>query len=278
MNPQFVMSALEDMDYQRSSILEQLIAVTTTVPAGSFKMPYLRAEDEEHGHYRIAEGAEIPLLMLAFQEREGNVYKHGFRLKATYEALKRTPIDLFEFHLGREAADRALVEEGVAIGTLVGGDGNSGTEATEYDVSDFGGTPGTVDPTSLFNVLAIAEESGLDLTMAIAQRATGVKLLMATYGSANHPLFLGASPIASGGSLAENLVVPPLHFRTGAPAGKVVLPDAGSSLGRAIEEGSEIQESDRDITTQTEQITYTRTDGFYIAARNKTLVYDIDES
>ena len=278
MNPQFLLDALTDVPFQRSSILEQLIAVTTTVPAGSFKMPFLKEEDEDYNHYRVVEGAEIPTLVLAFQERSNNVLKHGFRLVVTYEVARQTPIDLFEFHVSRIALDRRLVSENEAVGVLVAGDGNSGTEATEYNVTDFGGTAGTVDPTSLFNVLAIAEEEGLDLSLAIAQRPTGVKLLTATYGSAEHPLFVGASPIATGGQLAENLVVPPLHFRDGAPSGKVVFPDTSQALGLAIEEGSEIQETDRDITHQIEIATYTRTDSFYIARRNATLVYDVDES
>ena len=84
---------------------------------------------------RVTEAAELPTAKLKLGESAINIYKYGRAIEASYEALRRMTLDVFNIHLqeiGVQAADNKIAE----ILTIVkNGDGNSNA-ATSYKAKD----------------------------------------------------------------------------------------------------------------------------------------------
>ncbi|MCE7937114.1 MAG: hypothetical protein DYG90_00640 [Chloroflexi bacterium CFX6] len=275
LNPAFMMQT-PTVQKMRQSILSSLVAMETTIPSNVFKHVYIENQESAQQMRRVSEGAEVPTVKLTVTDRENHIYKYGVALEISDEAVRRVAIDEIRFHAAKVAAQRALDKENDAYDILVAGDGNAGTAATETDISTIGGVAGTVTSTPVFNWLGAFEATGYRPTIAIAPRATKTKVRNATYGSANHPLYLGVEALLRGGAGPEEVDMPPLVARDYAATGKVLATDATQNIGMATEAGGSKTETDRYVKRQVNVMVITDTTGFWVIDAGATKILDVE--
>lgn len=275
LNPTYLMQT-PTAQKMRQTLLASMIAMETTIPTDVFKHVFIENQEDAQRMRRVPEGAEIPTVKLTVADRQNRTYKYGVALEITDEATRRVAIDEIRFHVARIGMQRALDKENDCYDTLVAGDGNASTAATETDISTIGGVAGTVTSTPIFNWLGAFEATGYRPTIAIAPRATKTKVRNATYGSANHPLYLGVEALLRGGAGPEEVDMPPLFARDYAVTGKVVATDATTNIGLAMEAGGSKQETDRYVKRQVNVVAITDTSGFWVIDANATKILDVE--
>lgn len=275
LNPHYLMQT-PTAQKMRQPILNFMVALETTIPSSVFKHVYIENQEEAQRMRRVPEGAELPTVRLTTTDRTNRTFKYGVALEITDEAVRRVAIDEIRFHAARIAAQRSLDKEADGYDVLVAGDGNAGTAASETDISTIGGTAGTVTATPIFNWLGGFEGSGYRPTVAIAPLATKTKVRGATYGSANHPLFLGIEALLRGGQGPEEVDMPPIIARDFAVAGKLLATDATQNMGLAMEAGGSKTETDRYIKRQINVFAITDTAGFWIIDADATRLLDVE--
>jgi len=275
LNPAFLMQT-PSTQKMRQPILNFLVAMQTTVPTDVFKHVYIEDQPTEQRMRRVPEGADVPTVRLTVLNRQNRTYKYGVALEITDEAMRRVAIDEIRFTVARVAAQRSLDKENDGYDVLVAGDGNTGTAASETDISTIGGVAGSVTSTPVFNWLGAFEATGYRPTIAIAPRVTKTKVRNATYGSANHPLFLGIEALLRGGQGPEEVDMPPLFARDYAATGKVLATDATQNMGLAMEAGGSKTETDRYIKGQINVVVITDTSGFWVIDANATKLLDVE--
>ena len=277
LTPEFTMSAINAFRL-RQPILNMLVAVETGVPQGVFKYVYIDEQASEEHMARVSQGAELPTAKLTVTDREGKVYQYGRALEVTDAAMRRSTIDMVRFHVARIGQRNQLNKEEVGADTLIAGDGNANTAATETDISTIGGVAGTVNSTPLFNFLGLFEETGQYApTIALAPRATKTKIRNSTFGSADAPVFLGVNRVLSmGGDGPEEVDHPPLHARSYIPTGKALYVDATQALGLAFETGSQKTETDRYIKRLVNVVAISEVMGFWVIDANASRLFDVE--
>ncbi len=275
LNPAYLMQT-PTAQKMRQTLLSSLIAMETMVPTDVFKHVYIENQESAQQMRRASEGAELPTVKLTVTDRQNRIYKYGVALEISDEAVRRVAIDEIRFHVARIGMQRALDKENDAYDILVAGDGNAGTAATETDISTIGGVAGTVSSTPIFNWLGAFEATGYRPTIAIAPRATKTKVRNATYGSANHPLYLGVEALLRGGAGPEEVDMPPLFARDYAATGKVLATDATTNIGLAMEAGGSKQETDRYVKRQVNVVAISDTSGFWVIDANATKLLDVE--
>lgn len=275
LNPTFMMQT-PTAQKMRQPILNFMVALETTVPTNVFKHVYIENQESAQQLRRVAEGAELPTVKLTTTDRTNRVYKYGVALEISDEAVRRVAIDEIRFHVARIGGQRTLDKERDCYDTLVAGDGNASTAATESDISTIGGVAGSVSSTPIFNWLGLFEGSGYRPTIAIAPLAAKTKVRNATYGSANHPLYLGIEALLRGGQGPEEVDMPPVIARAFAVTGKLLATDATQNIGLALEAGASKQETDRYVKRQVNVYAITDTAGFWIIDANATRILDIE--
>lgn len=258
LNPQYLTSPVANETRLRRPLVNELVAIRSTVRAGTFKFPEITDQPAESRMRRVAEGADIPLVRLTVSQRDGAVHKFAVGIEITDEAARRTPIDWIRFHVARIGAQNAEDKTQVAVEALANG-------ATNSDITDagIGGTAGSVESTPLDNFLGLFEEDGYVPTHCIGQRVSTTKLKNATTGTAEQSVFRGPDRIMRGGAQPEEIEHPPIFSRSYAPADKLLYVDSTRALGEATEAGSAKEETDRNIRNGTNLITLQEVVGYH---------------
>lgn len=257
LNPQYLTAPIAGEPRLRRPLLNDLIAIRTTVRADTFKFPSITNQAAQSRYRRIAEGAPVPMLQLTVSHSTGYVYKFGCGIEVTDEAARRLPIDIFRYHLARigaqNAEDKSQVAGELAIASVT----------AETDISTIGGVANTVTSTPLDNFLALFEEDGYVPTVCIGPRAATTLLKNATTGTANQSVFKGPQRIMTGGERPEELDHPPIFSRTWGATGKLLYVDGTAALGEATEQGASKQETDRDIVRGVNKVVLSEVVGYY---------------
>lgn len=167
-----------------------------------------------------------------------------------------------------------------AMSVLVSGDGNADTAATEINASTLNAaaTPGTLD-LETWLAFRMEFEQPYTLTTALMQQDIALQLILLNSGSANIPL-AGLNLAGIGNTLTPiNTTADGIRYgwTSEAPADKIVAFDRRFALEQINEIGSDISETERYITNQTEVITFTEVNGFAILDPAATKVLDISE-
>jgi hypothetical protein len=118
---------------------QYLVAARTMIDSNVYKAGYLDLDDAKNKKAtemrRITEAAELPIAKLKLGESAINIYKYGRAIEASYEALRRMSIEVFNIHLqeiGVQAADNKVAE---ILSIIKDGDGNNNA-ATSYKAKD----------------------------------------------------------------------------------------------------------------------------------------------
>lgn len=130
--PEFVIRTLRQISGM-PSIINELVASTRTITGDAAKQVILDLSNTPAGKKnkqslkkrRIAEGANIPVAELKLGEMAIKIYKYGIGVRATYEVLRRTTIDMFRKQMELVSLQAGYDEVGTVVETIVEGDGNT---------------------------------------------------------------------------------------------------------------------------------------------------------
>ena len=140
--PEFIIRQLRQLTAM-PSIINDLVASTRVITGDSAKQVVLDLSNTAAGKKnkqslkmrRIAEGANIPVAELKLGETSIKIYKYGIGVKATYEVLRRTTIDMFRKQMELVTVQAAYDEVGAVIDVILNGDGNTNS-AVVYKATD----------------------------------------------------------------------------------------------------------------------------------------------
>ena len=159
--PEFVIRQLRQISGM-PSIINDLVASTRVINGDSAKQVVLDLSNTPAGQKnkqalkkrRIAEGANIPVAELKLGETSIKIYKYGIGVKATYEVLRRTTVDMFRKQMELVSLQAGYDEVGAVIDVIVNGDGNT-NPAVVYKATDLNAdaTEGKLDEITLVKFL-----------------------------------------------------------------------------------------------------------------------------
>lgn len=245
--------------------LSELIAGSTAISGEDYRSLYMTYDATALRMFRVGESAEIPIATLTTSTRNIRLRKYGRGLRASYEQLRRMRIDKMAWWIRWQALQSEVDKVAAALDIIVNGDGNNGTAATNYNLS-------TLDSTATLNELTLQAWLAFRmkfvqpyvLTTALMTEAVALQLIMLNAGTANIPLVnlnlagvgFGLTPINSTGDNVR------YGWTADAPANTIVGLDKRFALEQVTEIGSEIQETERFITNQTEVMVMTENSAF----------------
>lgn len=130
--PEFIIRQLRQISGM-PSIINDLVASTRVITGDSAKQIVLDLSNTPAGQKnkqslkkrRIAEGSNIPVATLKLGEMAIKIYKYGIGVKATYEVLRRTTIDMFRKQMELVSVQAQYDEVGAVIDVILNGDGNT---------------------------------------------------------------------------------------------------------------------------------------------------------
>ena len=253
-------------------VFQYLVAARTMIDSNVYKAAYLDLDDASNKKAtqmrRVTEAAELPVAKLKLGESAINIYKYGRAIEASYEALRRMSIDVFNIHLqeiGVQAADNKIAE---ILTVIKDGDGNNNA-ATIYQASGLDSPATTaLTRTAWIKFLlkfypracntVVADEEGLLQILGVLYPASTVAGLMDE---------LLANGLNISVQLPQNIVTN-VTLLYSPYVEKINNKHAIYGLNResAIEEivevGSTISEVDKFIKNQTELLTISENSGF----------------
>ena len=257
--------------------LDALVALSTGIGSDAYRAFYLDNTDSAKLRLgRVNEGATVPEVKLVGGDNTITLKKYGRSLRATYEQLRRMPLDKISLIIQQLAVQSETDKVADALDVVINGDGNNNA-ASSYNLTalDTGATAGTL---TLKGWLAFKLKfaSPYMVTAAIVQEETALQLLMLNTGSANTPLagvtgVGGFTQINAG--LRDNVA---LGWTSDAPALKIVGIDTRMAIEHVFEIGADITEVERFTNNQTETLTMTELDGFAVLDKFATKILDVN--
>jgi hypothetical protein len=266
--------------FQAPIPLSELVATTTPITGEDYRSMYMTYDAEAVRLFRVGESAEIPMTTLTQSSRSIRLRKYGRGIRASYEQLRRQRIDKIAWWIRWTALQSEIDKVTAALDVLVSGDGNSGTAATEINQS-------TIDPSATPGELSTLGWIGFRLqfappytpTTVLAQVDETLQLLQLNLGTANLPLE-GRNMGGIGNTLTPiNSTADGVRYgwTSEAPNNKFVAFDRRFALEHVTEIGSEISETERFITNQTQVVTMTENSAFAVLDPAATKILDISE-
>lgn len=244
---------------------------------------YDKATGDAYDSWRVNEGAKIPVRTLKATQQAVRFYKLGSGIEFTYEASRRISIDRFIPHVNRQKFERTQAEARYAVEMLLKGDGVHAAAPT-VDISTFGGTAAA---TGVTRKLRDNAEAFLQWLVNAAKNNRPIDTLVVNYDTLFDLgfMFPVTKETTNGGAVSavgvQNIAGSTIGLNVSLPSGialdiKVVVSSQmpsnsvlgyrkGETLERLEEVGSQIQEQETTIRTQTVLIVSTVNVGFAIA-------------
>jgi len=260
--------------------LNEIVARTTPITGEDYRSLYMTYDAEELRLFRVGESAEIPLATLTSSPRSIRLKKYGRGLKATYEQMRRARVDTLAWWIRWQAVQSEIDKLAAALAILIAGDGNSGTGATEHNLL-------TLDPTATAGELSVLGWTKFRMqfappyvmTTSLAQIDETLQIITLNLGTANIPL-QGYNLGGIGNSLTPiNATADGIRYGwlDEAPNQKIVGFDRRAALEQVVEIGSEITETERFITNQTQVMVMTENNAFAVLDPAASKVLDLAE-
>lgn len=246
--------------------LSRLVAITTAINSDAYRAYYLTDVTAQERMARVSEGAEIPRVKLTGGEHTTRLYKYGRVLEASYESLRRMRIDRIALHIARLAVQNESDKVATALDVLVNGDGNAGTAATSYNLTDLDTATAANNPTwKAWLAFEMKFTNPYVLNVALMTEAIALQVRMLNVGTANAPVpaskFSTINP--DGGTVG-------IGWTSAAPANTIVGIDTRFALEHVVEVGADIQEIERWSTRQVQTLTMTEVEGFNVFDQGAT--------
>lgn len=215
----------------------------------------------------ISEGAKIPLHSIRMAEQSVKWWKFGTGYKTSYEFNRRASLDILTPYALRtqKEIERAKVATGTAV--LINGDGVNiaapVVAAASYDaVAGSAAVSGKLDINHLAAWFAARAQAGAPIDTVLGNWDMYLKWILTFALPTSSQTVSEAQRMASTGMRisTSNLLNFDIHFElsTTMPANQLLGFSVADTMEEVIETGSQIEESERSITTQ--EVTYVKTE------------------
>lgn len=236
--------------------VDDLVTVTFGIDGDAYRSARITQDQRgtQNELARVAEGADLPLYTITTSDRSVRIYKFGGRVKWTYEARRRMRIPQLQILLEEMAFAEDIRRRKAALAVAVNGDGNgNGMILSSTNPADWS--------------IQVLDEFGIDVAYAAslglnmyAGDLVEIKRVRALRYAPNGQVVLNPEQLAMYGGMSYQMPDgSPLKL---APKGsildgsKTVLAwNTARGLEQVVENGSQIQEQERMIQNQTEQLT-----------------------
>jgi hypothetical protein len=230
---------------------------------------------------RVTEAAEIPRAYLSEGSHTIRLHKFGRALEASYEALRNTPLDDLTLYIRKLALQTEVDQVSAALDVYINGDGNSGTSATSVNLT-------TLDPATTANNLTLLAWLNFilqwvqpyQMTHIIGTQAAILKLLTLPLAS-NSMLAtqqgLAGTPVQQSLDAINRRLTNGIRWGISAdiPSGKLLGFDSRFGVEHVVENNSDISESERWITRQTEVLTFSFNENFAVPDQRAAVLMNL---
>jgi hypothetical protein len=253
-------------------IFNYLVATRTPIDSNVYKASYLDWDDTDNKKAvemrRVTEAADLPLARIKLGDTAITLYKYGRAVEASYEALRRMSLELFERHINRIGTEAANNKVSEILAVIKDGDGNNNA-APKHKAKDLDASfSAALTKTAWIKFLLKFYPYGCDTV--VANEDGLLQILEVLY------------PASTVASKMDELLAKGLNVSTTLPQDLVVNttllynPDIdkigskeaiyGLNRSNTIEEifevGSTISEADKFIRNQTQILTISENSGF----------------
>ena len=284
--PEFVIRQLRQISGM-PSIINDLVASTRVITGDSARQVVLDLSGTAAGqknkkalkYRRIAEGANIPVAELKLGETAIKIYKYGIGVKATYEVLRRTTINMFRKQMELVSVQAQYDEVGAVIDVIENGDGNT-NPAVVYNASDLNpsAVAGVLDEKTLVKFLVKQAPFNFDTIIVDEDIYTQICtiLLDKNYTNAINPKVAFEFPQG----LLNNLKV--IYSEdlglTADSKHQVIGLAKNYAIEKTIEAGSMINEVSKTIENQTQLAVMTENAGFNKIDSRASAILKLDQA
>lgn len=282
--PEFVIRQLRQISGM-PSIINDLVASTRVITGDSAKQVVLDLSGTPAGeknkkalkYRRIAEGADIPVATLKLGETSIKIYKYGIGIKATYEVLRRTTIDMFRKQMELVSVQAGYDEVGAVVDVILNGDGNTNPAVVyKRSVLNPNGTAGVLDDKTLVSFLVEQAPFSFDTVIVDKKTYTDIctTLMNKNFTNAINPKVAFEFPQG----LLNNLKVIYSEDLTLTAGGKhqIIGLAKNYAIEKTIEAGSMINEVSKTIENQTQLAVMTENAGFNKIDSRASAILELD--
>lgn len=226
---------------QKEVVPEDLIAATSFIDGGLYETIKAVFSKKDVEYNMIFQGASFPSVTISKGDKEIHLVKIGVSLNASYEVLRRMKLPLLSTHIQLLGRRLKQTKVAMAVYTLVNGDGNGNPATVSQRVMSYA--------TLVEFLLAM---SPWESTVWFAKKELIAELLLLPELK-DSGLFN-----TSGGGIAKLLGNPLKKFEwpdTDLGNNQLFQVDKNAALELVQEAGSELVETDKVITRQTEKMT-----------------------
>lgn len=283
--PEYVVRTLKQT-INASPIIQYLIGETITITGDTMKQPVLdldtKTKDGEKNRkairkVRVAEAAEIPVGTLKLGETAVSIYKYGRGVKATYEALRRTSIDMFTKQVELIGTYAAYDEVAEIVNVIINGDGNNNkAEVYKRSVLDPEGTAKKVSLKGLLSLMV--EKFPITIDTLVVNKDALIQLASMLSDST---LVNGVQPyipftLPQGIFKGLTIVYTPDVPKTESGNEMIIALNRALGIRKIIEQNSMIQELANYANDQTKVMYLTENAGFGKIYNSASIVFELD--
>lgn len=267
-------------------VFKYLVAARTPIDSNVYKASYLDMNDAKNKKAtemrRVTEAADLPTAKLKLGSSAINIYKYGRAIEASYEALRRMTIDIFNINIqeiGAQAANNKIAE---ILSVIKDGDGNNNA-APQYKAKTLDSSFDTaLTRTAWIKFLltfyprncntVVADEDGLlqilDVLYPASSTAAKMDELLANG--------LNVSVELPQGLVSKFTLLYSPHVEKIGGKNAIYGLNRESAIEEIFELGSTINEADKFIKNQTELLTVSENSGFRKILKNSSAILTLE--
>jgi hypothetical protein len=105
--------------------MKDLVATRTGIDASVYQAAAVDLDNSNAKASRVGEGGDFPVVKIYFKDKTIKLHKVGYKIEASYEALRRMKLNVFAVTMRVLGRNIAKAKVGLIVDILINGDGNS---------------------------------------------------------------------------------------------------------------------------------------------------------
>ncbi len=247
-----------------------VLANIRPIDSGAFRSLYITSTEAKRRKARVGEGAGFPTTKVSWSEQAGAVYKHGIKILMSYEFVRRASLPLIQLVLGQILLQSRVDDFADIVNILINGDDHAApaNPATTHNLTtlDTAAAAGTL---TYKGYLKFGNQfRPYRMTTAIGDIDTILQVILCAKPSTD-PIQLFSLLQSKGQILGEGIkLVNPvwqnvnLIIHDDVPDLTLIGLDKRYALEKIVEIGADLQETDKLIDTQFNEIVLSECSNF----------------